>query len=382
MLIAGGACRIAIHAFQPWFKSLRNAIVSARGTSELSDRFDPISPFGDGYFNDDVLAVQRLLHAAPLDIPFIDSEWPTLCDSLKARAADEEPELCLKLSELAGANNYAEMLRRILGLIMRGSGTDTAFVGLIDTWIIDLLPALARSYPEAKFVIVLRDPRGVVASMLKFLDTAPETVGNILSILRQWRKYVAMAHIFGQQPLFADRLKVVRYEDQVGDPEQFACDLCDFLGTPYRAAMTNPATYEHHAGRGTWRGNSAFAPQLDGIDSAIAKRWHRTLHPSGLAAIEYCCGPDMEICGYIPINQPQQLASSPLPLAFLVEDGKRQAAWRTDCGDPAIEFRRETDRRWILESPVEPAPRDIERAYLDVAYYRRVRSGPRIFAPI
>src|SRR5262245_9729844 len=89
MIIAGGASRIAIHAFQPWCRSLRNALVARHGSSEMRAHFDPNSPFGDGYFDDLQLAVQDLLHGAKLDVPFASAEWPELEQRLRARAADD-----------------------------------------------------------------------------------------------------------------------------------------------------------------------------------------------------------------------------------------------------------------------------------------------------
>jgi Sulfotransferase family len=379
MLIAGGACRIAIHAFQPWFKSLRNALVAHHATAEIQNCFDPESPFGDGHFDDRQLAVQQFLHGAPLDVPFASEEWPQLLQRLQSRAADDAADLLPGLVELAGAKTFCEMMQRILALVGRGYEHEAKFVGLIDTWIIDLLPALARAFPDARFLIVIRDPRGLVASALKFLDIDPTQVGHVLSILRQWRKYVVFAHEFQRQALFAGRLKFVRYEDEVNDPDQFARGLCDFLDLRYRSAMLDFSLYEDQARRRRWQGNSAFEAELQRIDPGPAQRWRRTLSPDALAAIEFCCGLDMEVCGYVPVNPFDRLTDNPRSLAFLAEDGKRNCAWRTDTGDAEVEYGREALRRRLLVDRVRPSDEALRRAFLSPAYFDLIRSRGRLF---
>src|SRR5580698_7105340 len=82
MLIAGGSSRIAIHAFQPWFKSLRNAIVARHGTPETIAHFNRDAPFADGYFHETQIALQKAIHGGTLDIPFNPAEWPALLERL------------------------------------------------------------------------------------------------------------------------------------------------------------------------------------------------------------------------------------------------------------------------------------------------------------
>jgi hypothetical protein len=379
MLVAGGASRISIHAFQPWFKSLRNALVTQHGSPEMRGQFDPNSPFGDGHFDDVQLAVQDLLHGATLDVPFASREWPELADRLNARAADDAPELCPRLSGLAGAENYHVMMDCILGLVLDGHGPSTEYVGLIDTWIIDLLPALARAYPDARFLVVIRDPRGVVASQLKFLDNDPRQVGHVLSIIRQWRKYVALAFDFLHAPLFEGRLKLVRYEDQVCDPEVFARELCEFLGLRFRAEMVDVAAYQQAGSLRPWTGNSAFEAGLRRIDPTPAERWRHTLVPGALALAEFCCGTDMAACGYEPVHSPAALENDTAALAFLIEDGKRACAWRTDSGDPQAEYAREAARRTL--NPLNGATDhgEIRRAFLSRTYFELLCGDGRLF---
>jgi hypothetical protein len=381
MLNAGGATRIAIHAFQPWFKSLRNAIIARDAEQWIARRFDPEGPFADGAFDELQVAVLDILHDAVIDLPFAGTELQTLLERLRERASHDAADLIPELGGLAGPSNYRTMMDRILALVGRGYEGYAHYVGLIDTWIIDLLPALARAYPEARFVVVLRDPRAVVASNLKFLDTTPEQVGHVLSIVRQWRKYAALSHQFQRNPLFEGRFCAVRYEDEVRDPERFAAALCEFLDLSYCPAMIDLRQYVDAASDARWQGNSAFVSALERIDPDIATRWRQSLSADALAAVEFCCGPDMEVCGYPTVDSFEQLAADPRVLPFLVKDGQRDCAWRTDTGDAEVDYQREVWRRSLLHEPGQPRKDKIRLAFASSAYFNLIRNKARLFPP-
>jgi hypothetical protein len=379
MLIAGGSSRIAIHGFQPWFKSLRNVIVARHATPETIAQFDPDAPFADGYFDETQFALQKTIHRGTLDVPFDAAEWPALLGRLQARAAHDAADLLPGIAGLGGAADYRAMMERILALVLQGYEEATEYVGLIDTWTIDLLPALARAYPEARFVVVIRDPRSVVASTLKFLDSEPDQVGNVLSIVRQWRKYVTLSHQFQNQDLLADRFVLVRYEDEVTNPERFARGLCDKLELRYRPSMIEFSRYEDQARDRQWTGNSAFESRFTRIDPSPAQRWRSALEPDALAAIEYCCAADMALCGYDAAHSVGDLDGDDRVRAFLVRDGARACAWRTDSGDADADYSLETSRRRLLRHFDSARAADIQSAFLSPDYFDLIRSGRRLF---
>ena len=382
MLIAGGASQIAIHAFLPWFKSLRNALVLRHGTPELLQWFDPESPFGDGHFDDRDNRVQGILHGATIDVSFLEREWPDLLPRLQSRASHDAAHLCPGFATLAGETGYREMMDRILALVLQGHDAGTEFVGLIDTWIVDLLPALARTYPDACFVVVIRDPRAIIASTLKFLETSPDQVGCPLSIMRQWRKFVALSYEFQRAPLFAGRLQLVRYEDQVAEPAMFARRLCEFLDLPYNPAMIDFAAYVDQSRHQAWSGNSAFEARLHGIDSGPVERWRKTLEPNALAAIEFCCSADMNVCGYTLAGAIRQDAAESATRAYLADISARDWAWRTDTRDAEVEFGRELLRGSLASNSTNEPDSQIRKAFLSPAYFDLIRSRGTLFPPL
>lgn len=91
---------------------------------------------------------------------------------------------------------------------------------------------LLKSFPETKFVHLIRDGRAVCASVLP-LDWGPNTV---VAAARDWMEHLA-AGLAAESSLPADRIVRVRYEDLVAAPEQELRRLCKFLELDYEDSM-------------------------------------------------------------------------------------------------------------------------------------------------
>lgn len=104
-------------------------------------------------------------------------------------------------------------------------------------WNLKFAPTLARMLPRARFVHVLRDGRGVAASVLP-LDWGPTTVDHAAT---WWAAQLAPALAAGA--LLGDRLRTVRFEDVVVDPEATTTLLREHAGHDAPSASAG-GTYE------------------------------------------------------------------------------------------------------------------------------------------
>lgn len=373
MLAASEAVEIVIHGLQPLFKAWRNAAVQASGQPELTAWLDPAAPFHDGYFDPRRRAVLACLHRARFDLPLAPGGWPDLRRSIAGRADADAGDLAARLSDLTGAADFQALLDDILALtasIRNAAGKP--WLGSMDTWTIDTFPALARAYPEARFIVVLRDPRGVVASGQGYLKDDPGQVGHVLSIVRQWRKIATLSRVFAADPLFAGRLLCVRYEDQLAEPEAFARQLCAFLDISCRPEMVDFSCYRDAVTGRAWSGNSTFTTTQTSIDGSAGERWRRTLDPAAVMLVEWAAGLDMPLFGYRPDHGLDELAASPVPLAFLVEDNRTCQGWRTDFDDPVRDYGFECFRRQLPFLP-DVAGLPVDNCFLDAGYFNAVR---------
>jgi hypothetical protein len=105
---------------------------------------------------------------------------------------------------------------------------------------------LARCWPDARFIFLLRHPAAIVESWARARpheDRAEilENIGRYVAALNEARK-VLPGH-------------TVRYEELVDNPEEQARGLCEFLGVEWEPAMLEYGRFDHgniKAGLGDW----------------------------------------------------------------------------------------------------------------------------------
>lgn len=141
------------------------------------------------------------------------------------------------------------------------------------------LPLIARLFPEAKIIVMRRDPRDVIWSCFRRLFVFSEATYEFSSLIRAARHYDAMMRLTEQclarLPL---RYHTMRYVDLVRDFDGETKRLCAFAGLPWseslrhfdRTAMTRPVSTRSAAqvrsglfdGTGQWR---RYARQLEPV---------------------------------------------------------------------------------------------------------------------
>lgn len=133
-------------------------------------------------------------------------------------------------------------------------------------------------------VVVVRDPRAVVASLNH--GRGRDWTGRLKPLLfnlRSWRKSVAYAlHLRA-----TGRVALVSYEGMVADPASALAPVADLLGlTPF-----GDDAFELD-----WTGNSSHG-DLDGVASTSVDRWRSILSPATARFIEASCLPEMRLLG-------------------------------------------------------------------------------------
>lgn len=92
------------------------------------------------------------------------------------------------------------------------------------------LPLMARMFPSARFVYMLRDGRSVVHSLRHFVRPVEHEPAA-----RLWNRFVRAAREFASSD-DGDRFHVVRYEEVVADTDPEMRRICDFLEIPFERA--------------------------------------------------------------------------------------------------------------------------------------------------
>lgn len=158
-------------------------------------------------------------------------------------------------------------------------------------------PDIIRLFPDAKVILLQRDPRATVASMNRFPHASSD------SVLNAWLWHDVATR--GAQTLTASvppsQLAQLRYEDLVGAPEAELRRLCGFLGETFTATML-----DFH--------RSVTSYQARVVTEKITKpvrddreSWREHLSADDVACIEAICRRPMMSLGYEPGPRPAPL---------------------------------------------------------------------------
>lgn len=155
------------------------------------------------------------------------------------------------------------------------------------------LPLLARAFPGAQYVHIVRDGRDACLSFLgmrrkpRFNWARPRGVGSFAC---QWELELGQARRFGAA-LGASRYLELRYEDLVVDPERCLRRACAFLGLEFEPAMLE---YHHNVDRTRLRDHPRLAePPTPGL-----RQWRRQMAPRDVELFEAVSGRVLEAYGY------------------------------------------------------------------------------------
>ena len=155
----------------------------------------------------------------------------------------------------------------------------------LHTWHIE---DMARLFPDAQFVGVVRHPYGTIASnMTRFKSRLARA---------SWQWAQPARELAGQAAQRPDRFVIVRYEDLVRRPEPVLRELLEWLGEPW-----SPSVLEHHtvqAGRGGKRKVEGFSAVDDPIDETRVAKWTTRMLEDHRAWLEERVGPLAEFFGY------------------------------------------------------------------------------------
>lgn len=137
---------------------------------------------------------------------------------------------------------------------------------------------LASTFPNAKFIHIIRDGRACAASFHRRWGINPE-----LSVYR-WKHIVQEARMQGKT--IPDRYLEVYYEVLTNNPEPCLQNICRFIQVPYDLRIISLSRIRKHSGSS---------------DAVITKReeyWHTYFSPDRIYAFERVAGKVLHEFGY------------------------------------------------------------------------------------
>jgi Sulfotransferase family len=152
------------------------------------------------------------------------------------------------------------------------------------------LDLLARVFPEARYVHIVRDGRDAALSFLdmarkpRFNVSRPRGLGDFAAA---WRREIVAARRFGREHPYLE----LRYEALVANPEARLLEVCSFLGLGYE-----PAMLEYH--RATDLDITVDHVLLERPPEQTARKWREQMADRDVELFEAIAGDVLSELGY------------------------------------------------------------------------------------
>jgi Sulfotransferase family len=153
------------------------------------------------------------------------------------------------------------------------------------------MPEMARIFPDAVFVAIVRHPGAVVHSLVRKFHYA------VADAVTYWKSTNEEILRRGME-LGNDRFVLLRYEDLVERPEETLRELVDFLDEPWSDDLLRHQDVQ--AAKGAPRVAAGSTRPRDAITTDLADRWATALAPADRELLATSAGPLACFLGYDP----------------------------------------------------------------------------------
>lgn len=353
----------SLDPFLELFRALRNDILKQKTRKIITKS----APFSNYFYNlKETKSLSKILNSN-CNIKCTE-HLPDYVERLIPRSNLDNKDLTPFFSKKLIGKTYRELFYNALKIVQIAKKKQATWVGFHENWVIEFFPALARTFPNAKFIIILRDPRAVIASQCA---AQPAYKSTLLSYIRGIRKLMSLAYIYLNNPIFKNRILVIKYEFLIQKPKIAAKTLCKFLGLKFENKMINPKYHFDSDKKSLRNGVSSFEKFATGYKAKRANRWKKVIDKKTLSLTENLLFFDMKRWEYNPISKIQCLKTF-LPL--IKKDNKKFIKWRTDTNNAKQEINIEILRQDALKAQKNLKKSSIKRFFISEENYKNLKS--------
>jgi glycosyltransferase involved in cell wall biosynthesis len=148
---------------------------------------------------------------------------------------------------------------------------------------------IIETYPNARIIQMIRDPRDTAVSRLKkrkeYSRNRLSKIMNALFVNIEWRLSSKLSRLYQQR--LGDRYIAISFEELIQNPHETIQQICNFIEVDFQENMLDIEVI-----------NSSFSNKSSGFNSSMAKRWKKNL-PGWLELIvNIINGREMELRGF------------------------------------------------------------------------------------
>ncbi len=220
------------------------------------------------------------------------------------------------------------------------------------TFMVHYTAEVRSIYPDARFILLVRDPRDVAVSARKSVFSPCHPVLSA----RLWAHQQQLGlELLASLP--AESIHLLRYEDLLADPDGTIRALCGFLDEDFEPGMMR--FFEGREAQKSATLSESWSNTGKPVLTNNAGKFHRELSGEDILAVESICRVQMKELGYAPTRPESALQSWRLSLAdragiqaaelvmraqielrSLRRDENHWRRWRRDATARALSLRR------------------------------------------
>lgn len=223
--------------------------------------------------------------------------------TLLTRALSAHPEIFIQ-NEISVDNAFnkstskIDTLINIDGEIKRRHGSNIAELlvkqnkniwGIKDPQLTEHIESLKLFLPESKFIIIVRDGRGVVNS---YIDNKWGLGTNAYTGAIRWKKEVQQQKKFMTE--YPENFILIRYEDLVADMETQVRRACEHIGVKFEESML-----AYHTKKAQFKEHKSNINTNKKPDISITVKWKNQLTTNQINLIEYIAAEELVANDYL-----------------------------------------------------------------------------------
>lgn len=171
------------------------------------------------------------------------------------------------------------------------------------------IPQLIQLFPNAKFIVSIRDYRAVINS---HQQSPNERISLPAAVALLWRNNYR--YLRQQNKLYPDQFLFIRYEDIIIHQHETIELICQFIGIPFQQQlleihinMQHWLTQHQNHPEMTPRKAKKWSDLAQPINPNRGESWQKSLTPYTIVLADCICAQEAAHFGYAPIYQPNWL---------------------------------------------------------------------------
>ena len=212
------------------------------------------------------------------------------------RDSHEKPNMRSGLFDNIKSGTAEEILLQLIEKLPRIYGRDPEYLGFKEIWCEEFaFPLLNCKKIDIKVTMVIRDPRGVLASRNtgRYLRSCEEKKYPLIFVAEAWKRSVTIAKSLSPNKNFY----MLKYEDLIDGPEKKLKDISVFLGVNFISQMADPRYFTDDKGN-VWQPNTTTDDASCKFNKTPVSYWQKALSGEEVGAMEFLCAEQMRELKY------------------------------------------------------------------------------------